>query len=98
MCKDIFLDKTSKTTYNHLAYMFLFTFIVNIHISKYKKSYLCNVSSLSEKEASQRYVFYLLEHLLKINIFDPNSLPHRTHSYPVPCSGVQRLLYIQHHL
>lgn len=36
MCKDIFLDRTSKTTYNHLAYMFLFTFIVNIHISKYK--------------------------------------------------------------
>ena len=37
MCKDIFLDRTSKTTYNHLAYMFSFTFIVNIHISKYKK-------------------------------------------------------------
>ena len=36
MCKDIFLDRTSKTTYNHL-YMFSFTFIVNIHISKYKK-------------------------------------------------------------
>lgn len=35
MCKDIFLDRTSKTTYNHLAYMFSFTFIVNIHISKY---------------------------------------------------------------
>ena len=37
MCKDIFLYRTSKTTYNHLAYMFSFTFIVNIHISKYKK-------------------------------------------------------------
>ena len=37
MYKDIFLDRTSKTTYNHLAYMFSFTFIVNIHISKYKK-------------------------------------------------------------
>lgn len=37
MCKDIFLDRTSKTIYNHLAYMFSFTFIVNIHISKYKK-------------------------------------------------------------
>ena len=35
MCKDIFLDRTSKTTYN--AYMFSFTFIVNIHVSKYKK-------------------------------------------------------------
>ena len=35
--RDLLLDRTSKTTYNHLAYMFSFTFIVNIHISKYKK-------------------------------------------------------------
>ena len=40
MCKDIFLDRTSKTTYNHLAYMFSFTFIVNIHISKYSLDFL----------------------------------------------------------
>lgn len=46
MCKDIFLDRTSKTTYNHLAYMFSFTFIVNIHISKYKKENTYEYSAL----------------------------------------------------
>ena len=50
------------------------------------------------KRKHLRDTFFLLDHLLKINIFDPNFLPHRTHSYPVPCSGVQQLLYIQHHL
>lgn len=46
MCKDIFLDRTSKTTYNHLAYMFSFTFIVNIHISIMKKENTYEYSAL----------------------------------------------------
>ena len=46
MCKDIFLDRTSKTTYNHLAYMFSFTFIVNIHISNIKKENTYEYSAL----------------------------------------------------
>ena len=43
--------------------------------------------------------FYLLEIYFKILISSilPNFPPRRTHFYPVPYSGVQRSLYIQHH-
>ena len=63
-----------------------------------KKRISAMFPQLSEKEASQRYVFYLLKHLLKINIFDPNFF--RIEHILIQCLVlvVQRLLYIRHHL
>mgnify|MGYP000234799800 FL=1 len=64
MCKDIFLDRTSKTTYNHLAYMFSFTFIVNIHISKYKKGRIRMNIQLSEHFTYKKLLRFILPSII----------------------------------